>query len=50
MIHVPAERLKGLPRTVPEIREWIRSLGGRPVSRREKALLVATGNWGMPEE
>ncbi len=36
--------------TFREIDEWLRSQGAKPVSRKTKERLVASGNWGMPEE
>jgi len=50
VIFISVKKLAGLPKTVPGIIKWIHSMGGRPASRNEKALLVATGNWGMPRE
>lgn len=36
--------------TFREIDEWLRSLGAKPLSRKTKQVLMASGNWGMPEE
>ena len=36
--------------TFREIDEWLRSLGAKPVSRKTKERLIASGNWGMPDE
>lgn len=36
--------------TFREIDEWLRSLGAKPMSRKTQERLIASGNWGMPEE
>jgi len=33
-----------------EIDAWLRSLGAKPIDAATKKRLIASGNWGMPNE
>jgi hypothetical protein len=50
ILKIDRRRLKGLPRTIPEIEAWIIKLGGHKTTRAEKARLKRFGLWGMPKE
>lgn len=45
----PQER-KGLSKTVPELRRYLKSMGAVRVTPAMKRRLIAAGAWGMPDE
>jgi len=47
---VPASELAGLPKGLPAMRRWWKSMGAVPVSPAMKRRLIAAGEWGMPKE
>jgi hypothetical protein len=36
--------------TERELVRWIKSIGAKPISAATKKRLIASGNWGMPNE
>jgi len=36
--------------TEKELVRWIKSIGAKPISAATKKRLIASGNWGMPNE
>ena len=36
--------------TEKELIRWIKTIGGKPISAANKKRLIASGNWGMPDE
>jgi len=45
----PEER-KGLVKTLPELRRYLKSVGAVPVTPAMKRRLIAAGEWGMPAD
>ncbi|MBI4624387.1 MAG: hypothetical protein HY736_14375 [Verrucomicrobia bacterium] len=39
-----------VPRTLPELRRWLKAIGAKPVDAATKRRLIAAGEWGMPKE
>ena len=33
-----------------KIEKWLRSIGAKPIDAATKKRLIASGNWGMPDE
>jgi hypothetical protein len=36
--------------TEKELVRWLKSIGAKPIDKETKRRLIASGNWGMPDE
>jgi hypothetical protein len=44
------QKVEDVPRTLPELRRWLKAEGAKPVDPATKRRLIAAGEWGMPKE
>jgi hypothetical protein len=42
--------VKDAPKTLAELRRWLKSIGAVPMTREMRRRLIAAGEWGMPQE
>lgn len=50
IVRVPAGTAKNVPRSLAELRRWLKSEGAVPMTPDMKRRLIAAGEWGMPKE
>lgn len=50
IVRVPPETVKNAPRSLAELRGWLKSEGAVPMTPDMKRRLIAAGEWGMPKE